>query len=173
MNGKLGVAILALGTLTLSACAQKTAPASASLLPPPGGAPVESADYDANGVYIGPGSQADLRRVAGSDKVLFELDSYGLDEGDKETLRRQAGWLAQYPNTSARIEGHCDERGTRDYNLALGERRANAAKNYLAALGVSPGRMSVVSFGKERPEAAGSDEQSYALNRRAVTVVIR
>ena len=110
MNGKLGVALFALGTLALSACGQKSAPASASLLPPPGGAPAESADYDANGVYIGPGSQADLRRVAGSDRVLFDLDSYGLDDGDKETLRRHAAWLAQYPATSASIEGHCGAR---------------------------------------------------------------
>lgn len=173
MKGNLVVALLAVGTLTLSACGQKNAPAGASSLPPPGGAPVLGADYDAEGVYIGPGSQADLRRMAGSDRVLFDLNSYDLDDSDKETLRRQAGWLAQYPNTSATIEGHCDERGTREYNLALGERRANAAKNYLAALGVSPGRLSVVSFGKERPEALGSDESSYALNRRAVTVVIR
>lgn len=173
MKGNLVVALLALGSLTLSACGQKNAPAGASLLPPPGGAPALGADYDADGNYVGPGSQADLRRVAGSDRVLFDLDSYGLDDSDKEILRRQAGWLAQYPNTSATIEGHCDERGTREYNLALGERRANAAKNYLAALGVSPGRLSVVSFGKERPEAVGSDERSYAINRRAVTVVIR
>ena len=77
-----------------------------------------------------------------------------------------------HPNTRITIEGHCDERGTREYNLALGDRRANAAKNYLAARGVSPSRITTISYGKERPVALGSDEQSWAANRRAVTIVI-
>lgn len=173
MNRNLAVVMLVTGALAVSACGQKRAPES---LPPQPGAetPVaNNGDYDSNGNYIGPGSQTDLRRVAGSDRVFFDTDSYGLDDSDKETLRRQAGWLAQYSNVNVTIEGHCDERGTREYNLALGERRANGAKNYLASLGVSPARMSVVSFGKERPEALGSDEQSWAQNRRAVTMVIR
>ncbi|MFM5914886.1 MAG: peptidoglycan-associated lipoprotein Pal, partial [Chakrabartia godavariana] len=96
-----------------------------------------------------------------------------LDDTDRATLTRQAAWLAQYPNVNVTIEGHCDERGTREYNLALGERRANAAKNFLASLGVAPGRMSVVSFGKERPEALGSTEADWARNRRAVTVTVQ
>lgn len=174
MNRTVAFALLASSALALSACGQKRAPES--LPPQPGAeAPVagNNGDYDANGNYIGPGSQTDLRRSAGNDRVFFDLDSYGLDDTDKETLRRQAGWLAQYSNVNVTIEGHCDERGTREYNLALGERRANAAKNYLASLGVSPNRMSVVSYGKERPEALGSDEQSWAQNRRAVTMVIR
>lgn len=173
MNRNLAVALLVSGALALSACGQKRAPEA---LPPQPGAEAPAAnngDYDANGNYIGPGSQADLRRTAGSDRVFFDLDSYALDDLDKNTLNRQAAWLAQYPNVNVTIEGHCDERGTREYNLALGERRANAAKNYLASLGVSPARMSVVSYGKERPEALGSDEQSWAQNRRAVTMVIR
>lgn len=174
MRSNVAIAALLAGAFALSGCGQKRAPADASSLPLPGGqAPRVSGDYDAEGNFIGPGSQTDLRRAAGSDRVLFELDSFGLDDSDKETLRRQAGWLAQYPSVSVTIEGHCDERGTRDYNLALGERRANAAKNYLASLGVSPVRMSVISFGKEKPEALGSDEQSWAQNRRAVTMVIR
>lgn len=174
MKSALAFTLLASSALALSACAQKRVPET--LPPAPGAeAPVagNNGDYDANGNYIGPGSQADLRRTAGSDRVFFELDSYGLDDSDRETLRRQASWLAQYANINVTIEGHCDERGTREYNLALGERRANAAKNYLASLGVAPGRMSVVSYGKERPEALGSDEQSWAQNRRAVTMVIR
>ena len=173
MNRNLAVVLLLSGALALSACGQKRAPAEASSLPPPGGEAAASAEYDAAGNYIGPGSQTDLRRVAGSDRVFFDVDSYGLDDSDKDTLRRHAAWLAQYPNVNITIEGHCDERGTRDYNLALGERRANAAKNYLASLGVSPARMNVVSYGKERPEALGSDEQSWAQNRRAVTMVVR
>ena len=83
----------------------------------------------------------------------------------------QAAWLQRYPNVRVTIEGHADERGTREYNLALGDRRANAAKNYLASRGISPSRMAVISWGKERPEALGSDESAWAQNRRAVTVI--
>lgn len=167
MKRSLAIAVLLSGALALSACGQKKAPAGASSLPPPGEAPVASDDLD------GPGSQADLRRVAGSDRVFFELDSYALDDVDTQTLRRQAAWLGQYPAVNVTIEGHCDERGTREYNMALGERRATAAMNYLATLGVARSRMDVVSYGKERPEALGSDEASWAQNRRAVTMVIR
>ena len=173
MKRTLALALLASGALALSACGQKRAPAALPPEPGPQAAVANNGDYDANGNYIGPGSQADLRRTAGSDRVFFDLDSYGLDDSDRATLTRQAGWLAQYPNVNVTIEGHADERGTREYNLALGERRANAAKNFLASLGVAPARMSVVSYGKERPEALGSDEQSWAQNRRAVTMVIR
>ena len=87
-------------------------------------------------------------------------------------LATQAQWLMRYPAKTATIEGHCDERGTREYNLALGERRANAAKTYLASLGVDASRLNTVSYGKERPAAMGSDEASWAKNRRAVTVTI-
>lgn len=120
-----------------------------------------------------PGSQADfLAQMNGSETILFDTDRYNIDSADMLALRQQAAWLGRYPNKMARIEGHCDERGTREYNLALGERRANAAKNYLVSLGVSPQRLSVVSFGKERPVALGSDEASWERNRRAVTVTI-
>ncbi|MEL0251277.1 MAG: peptidoglycan-associated lipoprotein Pal, partial [Novosphingobium sp.] len=102
----------------------------------------------------------------------FDTDRYNIDASDQGILQSQASWLARYPNKSVTIEGHCDERGTRDYNIALGERRANSAKNYLVSLGVSPSRITVVSYGKERPLALGSDEESYARNRRAVTVTI-
>jgi peptidoglycan-associated lipoprotein len=169
-------ALLASITLLVTACNSKPAPEA---LPPapgpdlPKSAGTANSDYDANGNYIGPGSQTDLRRTAGNDRVFFDLDSYALDDIDRDTLGKHAAWLARYPKVNVTIEGHCDERGTREYNLALGERRANAAKNYLASLGVSPDRMRVISYGKERPEATGSDEQSWAQNRRAVTVVIR
>ena len=88
------------------------------------------------------------------------------------TLQSQSAWLARNPAVRVTLEGHADERGTRDYNIALGERRANAAKNYLATLGVDPGRITVISYGKERPAALGSNEEAWAQNRRAVTVVI-
>lgn len=168
MKRKFALTVLVSGAIALSACGQKRAPESASSLPPPGGEAESSGDD-----LDGPGSQADLRRSAGSDRVFFDLDSYALDQADQATLRRQAAWLAQYPGVNVTIEGHCDERGTREYNIALGERRANAAKNYLATLGVSTARMNVVSYGKERPDALGSTEDAWAQNRRAVTVVIR
>lgn len=174
MTRKLAFTLMIAGALATSACSKK--PSTASLPPAPGeevASIANNGDYDANGNYIGPGSQADLRRSAGSDRVFFDLNSYGLDDADRATLTRQAAWLAQYPNVNVTIEGHCDERGTREYNLALGERRANSAKNFLASLGVAPSRISVISYGKERPEALGSDEEAWAQNRRAVTMVIR
>jgi peptidoglycan-associated lipoprotein len=88
-----------------------------------------------------------------------------------QTLTAQAKWLQQYPNLYVTIEGHSDERGTREYNLALGERRANSVRDYLVALGVEAVRINVISYGKERPAVAGSDESSWAQNRRGVTVV--
>lgn len=118
------------------------------------------------------GSQAALIQAAGSDTILFALDSYGLEEGARQTLGAQAEWLARNPGVRVSIEGHADERGTREYNLALGERRANAAKNFLAAQGVSADRMSTISYGKERPAVDGSNEEAWAQNRRAVTVVV-
>ena len=97
---------------------------------------------------------------------------YGIDGESQGILRSQAQWLARYAGKSITIEGHCDERGTREYNLALGERRANAAKNYLISLGVDGGRIQTVSYGKERPVALGSDEAAWAKNRRAVTITV-
>jgi peptidoglycan-associated lipoprotein len=110
--------------------------------------------------------------MAGRDTILFDTDMFNIDAQDQAALREQANYLTQYPNIRATIEGHCDERGTREYNLALGERRANAAKNYLVSLGVAPDRLSTVSYGKERPVAVGSNEDAWARNRRAVTVVL-
>ena len=118
-----------------------------------------------------PGSREDFLRSVPADRVLFELDSYTIDAEDRMILDAQAQWLARYPNVRVTVEGHADERGTREYNLALGDRRANAAKNYLATRGVSPSRMTVISWGKERPVAEGSNESAWAQNRRAVTVI--
>jgi len=119
-----------------------------------------------------PGSEADFLASVISDTVHFELDKYAIDGESEGILRSQAQWLARYPGKAITIEGHCDERGTREYNLALGERRANAAKNYLIGLGVDAGRISTVSYGKERPVALGSDEAAWAKNRRAVTITL-
>ncbi len=120
-----------------------------------------------------PGSQADFVASISSDSVFFDTDRFNIDAEDQATLQSQAQWLARYPNARVVIEGHCDERGTRDYNLALGERRANSAKNYLASLGVDASRIQTVSHGKERPLAAGSNETAWAQNRRAVTITVQ
>ena len=120
-----------------------------------------------------PALQADLVAKAGSDTVYFGTDEYPLDEASKATLAAQARWLLATPNVRASIEGHCDERGTREYNMALGERRANAARDFLVSQGVPTSRLLVTSWGKERPVATGSNEEAWAQNRRAVTVIIR
>lgn len=117
-----------------------------------------------------PGSQQDLVVNVG-DRVFYGYDQYDLTPEGQRTLEMQAEWLKRYPNVNVTIEGHCDERGTREYNLALGERRANAAKNYLLALGVPAHRIQTISFGKERPAVMGSNPSAWAQNRRGVTVV--
>jgi peptidoglycan-associated lipoprotein len=118
-----------------------------------------------------PGSREDFLRSVPSDRIFFDTDMSEVDDQDRRTLDAQAQWLQRYPAVRVTIEGHADERGTREYNLALGERRANAAKNYLASRGIATTRMNVISWGKERPEALGSDEGAWAQNRRAVTVL--
>jgi len=117
-----------------------------------------------------PGSPQDFDVSAGNT-ILFGFDKYDLSGEAQATLRRQAEWLNTYGNVSVTIEGHCDERGTREYNLALGERRATSVKNYLVALGVSSSRIQTISYGKERPAVLGSNEEAWAKNRRAVTVI--
>jgi len=117
-----------------------------------------------------PGTQADLETNVG-DRVFFAFDSSTLDSAARATLDRQAQWLAQYGSVTVTIEGHADERGTREYNLALGDRRAAAASGYLTSLGVSGSRIRTISYGEERPVDPGHDETAWAKNRRAVTVV--
>ena len=117
-----------------------------------------------------PGSQEDLVENVG-DRVFFGYDSYTLTDEARSVLDRQAQWLSEYPNLSITIEGHADERGTREYNLALGERRANAVKDFLVTLGVNPQRIDTISYGKERPVAIGSTNAAWAQNRRGVTKV--
>ena len=149
--------------LVVGGCAKK---APKDLPPPPTCCGPEETDR------VIPGSQQDFVANVSSDRIFFGFDQYNVDAENMATLQSQAAWLARNPAVRVTLEGHADERGTRDYNIALGERRANAAKNYLATLGVDPGRITVISYGKERPAAVGSDEEAYARNRRAVTVVI-
>ena len=119
---------------------------------------------------IAPGSQEDLVANVG-DRVFFDTDKSSLSDEARATLQRQAAWMELYPNLTFTLEGHADERGTREYNLALGGRRANAAKDYLVSLGVNGGRLNTVSYGKERPVCLESNENCWAQNRRAVTVI--
>jgi len=116
------------------------------------------------------GSQEDLVVNVG-DRVFFAFDKYNLSSDARSILEKQAAWLAKYPSTTITVEGHCDERGTREYNLGLGERRANSVKDYLVALGTNPNRIKTISYGKERPVALGSNEAAWAQNRRGVTKV--
>ena len=164
--------IIAAALIALSACAKKRV----ELPPAPIGTPSDTGGGQANTQQPTgpvPGSQEDFVASISSDRILFDTDKFDVDAQDQDVLRSQAAWLARYPNTRVTIEGHCDERGTRDYNIALGERRANAAKNFLASLGVDSTRISTISYGKERPDALGSDEESWARNRRAVSVTVR
>lgn len=117
-----------------------------------------------------PGSQGDLEVNVG-DRVFFGFDSSVLDATGRQTVERQAAWLQQFPAVTVTIEGHADQRGTTEYNLALGERRANAVKTYMSELGIDPARVLTISYGKERPADPANTDEAYALNRRAVTVV--
>ena len=116
------------------------------------------------------GSQEDLVANVG-DRVFFDFDKYNLAPEARTTLAKQAVWLKRYSSVTVRVEGHADERGTREYNLALGERRANSVKDYLITLGISASRITTISYGKERPVALGSNEQAWTQNRRGVTTV--
>lgn len=159
--------IAAITMLAVGACAKK---APEQLPPAPEGTGTDTGPGTGTGVV--PGSQQDFVANVSSDRIFFDLDQYNVDTQDQSTLQSQAQWLARNPAVRVTLEGHADERGTRDYNIALGERRANAAKNYLASIGVDPSRIDVISYGKERPAALGSTEEAWAQNRRAVTVVI-
>jgi peptidoglycan-associated lipoprotein len=119
---------------------------------------------------IVPGSLEDFRVNVG-DRVLFDYDKSDLTEADRGTLQKQAAWLQRFPTVTLIVEGHCDERGTREYNLALGARRAQAVKDYLTSLGVSGARLDTISYGKERPVCVESNEACYSQNRRGVSTI--
>jgi peptidoglycan-associated lipoprotein len=152
------------GTLLMLAACGSTPPE------PAGGPGGPSGPGGISSSRFGPGSQQDLAATAG-DRVFFAYDSAEISSEGQQILKRQADWLRRYGNVGVTIEGHCDERGTREYNLALGERRAQAVKNVLAAAGIPGSRISTISYGKERPEIPHSDDTSYAQNRRGVTTV--
>ena len=119
---------------------------------------------------IVPGSQEDLVANVG-DRVFYEFNKSTLSDEAQATLTKQATWLGKYPNVQVQLAGNCDERGTEEYNLALGNRRANAARDFLVAKGVSTARITTISYGKDRPVALGSNEQAWAQNRNSITSV--
>lgn len=160
----LGIALIATAGCTKKRDANTIPPAPSET------GPVNAGEGDSDTVAAPINEQ--FRREVASDTVHFAFDQYDIDPEARAILDSQAQWLAAHPNTRVTIEGHCDERGTREYNLGLGDRRANATKNYLASRGISPARITTISYGKERPIALGSDDASWAQNRRAVTIVI-
>lgn len=166
--------VLLAGVALAAACAKKPKPAD---LPPPPPATSSSTTTTtppppSNGASTStnaPGSAADFKASTQDQMVRFGYDSYELDGSARAILDSQSQWLAKYPSTKITIEGHADERGTREYNLALGARRADAVKTYLAGHGFASGNIATISYGKERPLAEGSDESAWAQNRRAAT----
>ena len=159
-----GLAALSVA-LILSACST-TKPTS----PPPTTGSTVTVPAEQRASSVVPGSAEDLRVNVG-DTVHFAYNAYNIEDNDRATLQRQAAWLQKYPAIKVLVEGDCDERGTREYNLALGARRANAVKEYLVSLGVSAARVDTISYGKEHPICSESTEDCWAQNRRGVTSI--
>lgn len=176
---------LVLAFLSLTACSKKAVPGqtaypSAATTPAaPGtgrytpGGPIDEATWQKLGLRTEEERQRFLKEMDQfqNDDIYFEYDAYVLMDEAKAILDKKVDFLRRYPAVRVTIEGHCDERGTNDYNLALGERRANSAWQYLVNSGIEPSRLSMISYGEERPIAMGHDEASWAKNRRAHFVV--
>ncbi|TMJ34186.1 MAG: peptidoglycan-associated lipoprotein Pal [Alphaproteobacteria bacterium] len=150
----LKIALICCCFLALAACSKKNQP---------------NLEGDGAGTAV-PGSEKDFAVNVG-DRIYFIVDTSTLTPEAQETLRRQAAWLRQYPNVTVQVEGHADERGTREYNISLSARRATATREFLIAQGVQGNRISSIAYGKERPVALCDAEQCYSQNRRAVTVI--
>jgi peptidoglycan-associated lipoprotein len=150
------------GLLLLAACSQNPSTN--------GNANANGAGNTATQSQVVPGSKEDFVQNVG-DRVFFDTDKSTIKPEGQQTLQRQAEWLKRYPNVTITVEGHCDDRGTREYNLALGDRRATAVSRALVALGVQANRVKTISYGKERPAVLGDNEAAWAQNRRGVTVI--
>lgn len=162
--------VLAFTAIVLLAACKSTPESTGSTTGTGSSTGTQSQTAEVQTASVTPGTQEDFTINVG-DTVYFGYDRYDLTPEAQAQLQKQAAWLNAYPNVTIMTEGHCDERGTREYNLALGERRANVVRDYLVALGVSPSRLQTISYGKERPAVIAFDESGHALNRRAVTVI--
>lgn len=170
MNHTKTAIILLASVSMLSACSKK---APEELPPPPTTSQSETAPQASGPTAAQVGTQEHFANAVGSSAIIyFDTDRFNIDSTDAAALQAQAQYFARYTQLTFTIEGHADERGTREYNLALGERRANSAKNYLTSLGVSSDRIRTVSYGKERPVALASSPEAWAQNRRAASVII-
>ena len=172
MNTRLTATVCLASALALAAC--KKQPPEELPPPPQQTTPDTGATTPTGPGVAAPGTQRHFSETVGAANtvVYFDTDRYNIDAEDTRRLQVQAQYFSQYPQITFTVEGHADERGTREYNLALGERRANSAKNYLVSLGIAANRIRTVSYGEERPVATASTPQAWAQNRRAVTVVI-
>ena len=155
-------------TFILAACAT-TPPETSSSVSSASSSSSSTVSLVQDGVYVGD-ETIEMLAVDVPDRVFFSYDSYALTSAAQSTLSKQAKWLKANPSVTISVEGHADERGTREYNLALGDRRANAAKDYLMSQGISSNRVTTISYGKERPVKSGSNDTAWAQNRRSVTV---
>lgn len=170
-------ALAAAAAFTISACASNPPPepepaprpSETAVVTPPRVSPPPSPPPAPSGPTAG--SRADFAAKA-TDRVYFDYDQYNLDDADRRSLASQVAWLKQYPASRVQIEGHADERGTKDYNIALGARRAEAVVSYLKAQGIAADRISSISFGKDKPLDPGHDEAAWARNRNAYTNII-
>jgi len=185
-SGFMGVTLAMCALAALTACQSKkppvpvaeiAQPSAPSFNPPPPGAPVQSPPTRSNPlpppatVGVGPGSIQDFVVNVG-DRVYFDLDQHQVRDDARPVLDAQAAWLNRYPQVTVRIEGNADERGTREYNFALGSRRAESVRAYLVSRGVNAARIETVSFGKERPIDAASNEQAWQRNRNSHTAIV-
>ncbi|MGB7409182.1 MAG: peptidoglycan-associated lipoprotein Pal [Pontixanthobacter sp.] len=170
MNTRIATITVMAGAIALAGC-KSTAPDDLPLAPTQTG--TQMTDTPPTSAMGGVGTQEHfVNAVNGQNVIYFDTDRYNIDSADAAALQTQLQYLMTNPSLNVTIEGHTDERGTREYNLALGERRANAAKNYLVGLGMPANRIRTVSYGKERPTALGSNPEAWNQNRRAVSVII-
>lgn len=179
MKSKFGIAAITMTAALAAGCATSTVeeePAPVEVVAAPTPAPAPTPTPTPAPVVVErtgplPGSLEDFTVNVGS-KVYFDVDQYNLDAQDRDTLARQAAWLNTYANVTVLVGGNCDERGTREYNIALGERRATAAKDFLISQGVSASRIETVSYGKDRPVDPRSTPEAWAVNRNATVQIV-
>jgi peptidoglycan-associated lipoprotein len=177
---KFSLSVLATATIALAACASNPPPEppptpmasnTTTVTPPPVQPPAQPPRVTPPPSGPSAGSKADFA-VKATDRVYFDYDAYNLDSDDQRSLSSQIAWLKQFPSTRVEVQGHADERGTRDYNIALGERRAQSVKSFLVAQGIAETRIQTISFGKDKPLDMGHDEAAWSRNRNAYTNVI-